>query len=426
MKTQSTLGIIAVATLLLSGCGGGGGGGGGLQVVGLKAFITVPGVGAATNFSFDISAVDTVKGRYYFTDRNNKSVDVFDTKTNTFIKQITGGFAGCDTGPTCAGANNDKSGPDGLNIIPGTTFIYVGDVNSVKIIDTQTDTVVNTIAIGGASGFRADEGCYDPDHKIFMINSPGESPPFATFIDTVTQKIIATVLWTDPGTGPTGRKSDGLEACVYDHATASFLNNNDGSTANPHGEVDVIPASFVLAGTPAAPVTLTLPVPTAGNGFKIFPLGNCDPTGIDLGPGTDVGVMCRQSTTGAPLTFIILDRTNGAVRATLNAGGGDQIAYDAATNRYYLADSRFTASGLAAVGGACSAAVPCTPLLIVVDAATRQIVASFNTGNNAHSIAVDPVNHQVYLPISSAAAPPGCATCAANFPSGGVSVFSTQ
>ena len=425
MKTHSTLGTILVATLLLAGCGGGGGGtstGG----IALKAFIAVPGVGAATNFSFDISAVDTVKGRYYFTDRNNKSVDVFDTKTNTFIKQITGGFAGCDTGPTCNGATNDKSGPDGLNIIPGTTFIYVGDVNSVKIIDTQTDTVVNTIAIGGTSGLRADEGCYDPDHKIFMINSPGESPPFATFIDTVTQKIIATVLWTDPGTGPTGPKSLGLEACVYDQATASFYNNNDGSTANPHGEVDVIPASFVLAGTPAAPVTLTLPVPTAGNGFKIFPLGNCDPTGLDLGPGTDLGVMCRQGTTGAPLTFLILDRTTGAVRATLNAGGGDQIAYDAATNRYYLAASRFTASGLAAVNGACSAASPCTPLLTVVDATTRQIVASFNTGNNAHSIAVDPVNHQVYLPISSAAAPAGCATCAANFPSGGVSVFSTQ
>ena len=75
--------------------------------------------------------------------------------------------------------------------------------------------------------------------------------------------------------------SAGLEACVYDHGTASFLVNNDGSTANPHGETDVIPATFVLAGTPANPVTLTLPVPTAGSGFKIFPLGNCDPTGID-------------------------------------------------------------------------------------------------------------------------------------------------
>ena len=261
--------------------------------------------------------------------------------------------------------------------------------------------------------------------QVGPVSQP-ENPPFATFIDTVTQKIIATVLWTDPGSGAGGPPSAGLEACVYDHATASFLNNNDGSTANPHGEVDVIPAAFVLTGTPANPVTLTLPVPTAGNGFKIFPLGNCDPTGLELGPGTDLGVMCRQGTTGTLLTFQILDRTNGTVRSVLNAGGGDQIAYDTATNRYYLAASRFTANGLAAVNGACSAAVPCFPVLIVVDAGTRQILGSATTGNNAHSVAVDPVNHQVYLPFSSAAAPAGCATCAASFPSGGVGVYSTQ
>ena len=424
MKTYGTLGTMMVAALVVAGCNGSNNSSSN-SGVGLKAIMGVPNVGATTNFSFDISAVDTVKGRYYFTDRNNKSVDVFDIKTNTFIKQITGGFAGCDTGPTCAGANNDKSGPDGLNIIPGTNFIYVGDVNSVKIIDTQTDTVVNTIAIGGTSGLRADEGCYDPDHKLFMINSPGESPPFATFIDTTTQKIIATVLWTDPGSGPAGPASAGLEACVYDHASGSFYNNNDGSTANPHGEVDVIPASFVLAGTPNAPVTLTMPVPTPGSGFKIFPLGNCDPTGIDLGPGTDLGVMCRQGTTNALLTFQILDRTNGAVRTVLNAGGGDQIAYDAATDRWYLAASRFTANGLAGVGGACTAAVPCTPQLIVVDGSSREIVASVATGNNAHSVGVDPVGHQAYLPYSSAAAPGGCATCA-TFPNGGVGVYSTQ
>src|SRR3979490_3307087 len=143
MKSHGTLGTILIATLLLAGCGGGGGGSI-LHSLALKAFIAVPGVGTTTNFSFDISAVDPVKGRYYFTDRNNKSVDVFDLKTNTFIKQITGGFAGCNTGPTCVGADNAKSGPDGLNLIPGTTLIYVGDVNSVKIIDTQTGTVVKT------------------------------------------------------------------------------------------------------------------------------------------------------------------------------------------------------------------------------------------------------------------------------------------
>ncbi|HSV23892.1 MAG TPA: hypothetical protein VLJ17_12790 [Xanthobacteraceae bacterium] len=423
MKTRYTHSLLMVVTLLLSGCPGGGDNNNNLAIQ-FEKTMAVPNVGGTTNFSFDISAVDPVMARYYFTDRNNKSVDVFDIKTDTFLKQITGGFAGCNTGPSCVGADNSKSGPDGLTLISGTTLIYVGDVNSVKIIDTQTDTVVKTIAIGGASGLRADEGCYDPDDKIFMISSPEESPPFATFIDTTTQQIIATVLFTDPGTGPGGPPAAGLEACVYDHGTASFIVNNDGSTANPHGEVDVIPAAFIRTGNPANPVTLTLPVPTAGSGFKIFPLGNCDPTGLDLGPGTDMGVMCRQGTTGALLTFQILDRTNGTVRAVLNAGGGDQIAYDAATDRYYLASSRFTANGLAAVNGACSAAAPCTPMLFLVDATTRQIVTSIATGNNAHSVGVDPMTHQVYLPFSSPAAPAGCATCAANFPAAaGVGVY---
>jgi hypothetical protein len=240
-----TVGAAAIVALILSGCGGGGHNN---NSNGLTAVIPVANVTAGTNFSFDISGVDSARGRMYFTDRNNKSVDVIDIASNTHIKSITGGFAGCNTGPTCAGANNGLSGPDGLNIIPGTTLIYVGDVNSVKIVDTQTDSVVKTIAIGGTSGNRADEGCYDPDHKIFMINSPEESPPFATFIDTTSQKIIA---------NPVHRRAAvhrhhalGPEA-AYDHASASFITNNDGSTANPNGEVDVIPVSFIMAGTSA-------------------------------------------------------------------------------------------------------------------------------------------------------------------------------
>src|ERR1700738_62001 len=209
------------ACLMLNGCGDENNSN--FVNVTLKAIIGIPNVTTGTNFSFDIAEVDSASGRMYFTDRNNKSVDVIDIRTNTLLKQITGGFFGCDTGPTCAGASNPKSGPDGLNRIPGTPFIYVGDVNSVKIIDTRTDTVVNTIAIGGNSGFRADEGCYDPDHKIFMIASPDESTPFVTVIDTTTQKIIATVLFPDPGTGAAGPPSGGLEACVYDHGTMSFL-----------------------------------------------------------------------------------------------------------------------------------------------------------------------------------------------------------
>ena len=186
----------------------------------------------------------------------------------------------------------------------------------------------------------------------------------------------------------------------------------------------MIPASFILAGTPTAPVTLTLPAPTAGNGFKIFPLGNCDPTGLDLGPGTDMAVSCRQGTASVPLTVEIMDRTTGAVRATLNAGGGDQITYDPASNRYYLAASRWTSSGNSS-GSGCTTASPCTPVLATIDAASRTVVSLRPTGNNAHSVAVDPNTRQVYMPYSSATAPAGCdqTTCSA-VPDGGVLVLS--
>src|SRR5438874_5355522 len=241
MKRYSTRRLGFATTLILAGCTSSG--------PTLVADTPIPNVTTGTNFSFDLGTVDAVAGRYYFTDRNNKSVDVVDTKTNKLIAQISG-FAGCFTTANtavanCAGADNGHSGPDGINLISGTNFIYVGDVASVKVVDKTTNSIVTTINVATAGGddthLRADEGCYDPDDKVYMISSPEQNPPFATFIDTTANppKIIARINF--PGAG-------GLEACVYDSGTKSFLVNNDGTTANPDGEVDVIPASFVATG----------------------------------------------------------------------------------------------------------------------------------------------------------------------------------
>ena len=94
------LGLAFLASVILSGCGGGGSSN---ITPGLVTVIPVPGVTTGTLFSFDISAVDGAKRRMYYTNRNSQSVDVIDIPTNTFLKRITGGFAGCNTGPTCVG-----------------------------------------------------------------------------------------------------------------------------------------------------------------------------------------------------------------------------------------------------------------------------------------------------------------------------------
>jgi hypothetical protein len=52
------------------------------------------------------------------------------------------------------------------------------------------------------------------------------------------------------------------------------------------------------------------------------------------------------------------------------------------------------------------------------------VLQKIPTGNNAHSVAVDPVSGRVFVPYSSAASPAGCATCADNgFIDGGILVF---
>lgn len=400
--------LAATAVIALAGCGGHDDNNSGPRYL---SDIAVPNIKAGVNFSFDIGAIAGT--RYVFTDRNNASLDSIDISSKAFLKTIQGSgdlaFTGLGPGP------NSSAGPDGA--ITVGNLVYVGDVNSVKIVDPAAGVVQSKITVS-STGVRADEGCLDPTHGILMISSPEEPTPFATFIDTATQRIVAKVTFTDNAGKPTA----GLEACRYDPTGDNFYVNVDGSTANPHGELVKLPGAAVRA------------IPSGGTqnytalaGVAMYAEGNCDPTGLALGPGTDIAVGCREATTGAPLLLQIMNRSSGAIVASLNAGGGDQLEYDAPTNRYYNAASRWTSSGNASTNGACSTASPCTPVLTIVDAAKRSVVTRLNTGNNAHSVAIDPATGTIFVPYSSATSPAGCPGCAANgFVNGGVSVFAAK
>jgi len=367
-----------LAAAALAGCGGGDHDNNGSTTPTPPKLLTNIAVPDASNppFSFDISDVEA--GRYYLADRNNKAVDVVDTKSNALIAQIPGPFAG-------AGPTTNQSGPDGIVSVPGTNTIYVGDVDSLKVIDTAAQKTVNTIVISN-SGSRVDEGCYDPDDQVVMFASPGDTPPFVTLVSTKTQQIVAKL----PFNG-----SSGLEACTYDPASKSFLINNDGTATNPDGEVDVIPASAAAAGSPSV--------------TKSLPLGKCAPAGIVLGPNNDVLVGCDPPA-GSPLITLILDRSSGAIRATLPFGGVDQVAYDPASDRYFLPARHYVSSGTAAASGY-------SPQMAVISGNSRQLLFQVAVGTGAHSVAIDSTLGQVYVPYQ-----PG----AAGFPNGGISVFSTR
>ena len=358
------------------------------------------------SFVFDISYAD--QGRYYIADRTNKSVDAFETGHDGLIAVITGtgdkAFHGVD-----ASGSPDKSGPNGVVGIPGKNIVYVGDVASVKVVDTSSNTVTMNIpvpnpALGGPSPYRADEGCYDPDDNLVMFAHPadldatvnGNPAPIATWISTTSNTIVAQFQYLgDPNEA-------GLEQCAYDSGTKSFYLNNDGTTANPEGQVDVFTAASVKAGTP---IQIS----------KSYPLGKCNPAGLALGPGTDMMVTCVPDP-GLPIKSLILNRTNGATVASVAVGGADQIAYDSVSNRYFLSMRYWVDTGISN-GPVNTTATPANPALGIVDAATHLVVAKLPAGNNAHSLAVDGPNHKVYVPHNAGKGA---------FASPGISVYSSQ
>jgi hypothetical protein len=394
--------VAALLSGLLAACGGGGGGGTLQPTPMASRFLPVTGAGASTNFNFDLSLVNG--NRYYFTDRTNGAVDVFDTFSGMQIAQIKG-FAG-------SGASNAVSGPDGINAVGN--LLYVGDVNSVKIIDPTSNAIIKTITVGNQN-VRADEGCVDAKHGLYFIATPEANPPYVTVINTQTQAVVAQINFTDPQNNPTA----GLEQCQYDPNNDTFYVNNDGTTTNPHGELIAIPEASIRAIAPGATVNYTALAGAVG-----YPEGDCDPTGLALGPGTDIAVNCREGTAGSPLLVEIFNRNTGALVTTLAAGGGDQLIYDAGQNRYYTAASRWTPSGLSS-GGSCVAngVAACTPRLITIDAASRTVLSRVASGNNAHSVALDPAKGVIYMPTSSDAKPGGCIDC--HVGSAGVLTFFT-
>ncbi|RQR35840.1 MULTISPECIES: YncE family protein [unclassified Burkholderia] len=353
----------------------------GADAGGPKLITTIP-VTSEKSFGFDISAVSD--GNYYLADGANGTLDVFDATTMKLRDRIKADFAGI--GPT-----HEKSGPSGVLPIPGTSQVYVGDVNAVKVIDVASKQLVKRIEVS-ASGIRADEGCLDPKHHVAMFSSGAEQPPFVTFINTETQSVIAKMPLAD---------STGLEACEFDAKNDNFVLNNDGTKANPKGEVDLIPAKSVLEGKPVVQ--------------SVFKLKGCEgPTGIALGPGNDALIGCDPDE-GGKQTTVIIDRTNGTPLAQLPFGGADEVAYDPVSNRYFLAAGHHSADNVSRVG---AKDAKFDSALGIVDASTRSLVAIVPTGKFSHSVAVDGASHHVFVPYGAGSSE--------QFPGTGVAVFATE
>jgi hypothetical protein len=323
--------------------------------------------------AFDISYDDPNIDLYVLSDRTNASVDMVDARTDTFIGRV-GGFKGVVT--VNGTADNDMSGPDGVTIV-NDKQIWAGDGNStMKVIDIASRQIIDTISTGGK--LRVDEMAFDPrDHLVAAAND-ADTPPFITFFDTTTDQIVGKV--TFDGTNGTPDATGGIEQTKWSPETGMFY------------------TSVPQIGSNVANGGVAVTDPRTMQVVAIYPVQNCSPAGLALGPRHQALIGCSASFGTSPNLLtqtVVIDIKNGnIVKNITQIGGNDEVWYDRGSNHYYLGAS----SNVSNTGAS-------MPELGFVDAATNMFDGSVATSTTAHSVAADRLNEHVFLPIGFV--PPG-------------------
>jgi hypothetical protein len=244
----------------------------------------------------------------------------------------------------------------------------------------------------GASGHAA--GPYNPDvpcHHSPQVTATTATKPGGVFCPA------------GPGLRPgcVGTVAPaGLGGMIYYPPTHTFLLTNGNATSDiTVGSIDVIDPlhKIIVGGVPKY-------VPAIINSFPIY---NCMPTSLNLGPGTDVLVGCADHDGRAfsPNT-IIINGTTGAVLTTINnVGFVDETWYNPGDNNYYLG----------------ARDMPTGPVLGVINAGTRLWLQNVPTNGNAHSVAADPINNHIFVPL-----PSGGTNCETIVADGCVGVYAAQ
>jgi hypothetical protein len=366
------------------------------EVFKVKAVIGVPGV--ASFFSFDISWFDPKLNKFFLADRNNKAIQVVDP-TDFSIKPFPNpGFAGF-TG------NNDTSGPDGVLTANNHTELWVGDTGpqptgpgQVWVMDATTGAIKtltggakNPISVGGTT--RADELCYDPKDNLIMIASPGEDPPFVTFISTKTYTVASRL--TFDGTGGTPKATNGLEQCQWDSQTGKFYQN--------------VPAVNGTAGQDDVPGAVSVIDPKTMKVEKSFPVpfdACAGPQGMAIGPDDQILLGCNAPSPGGHRNTAVINKRTGTVKKVFkDLGGADAVTFNE-DDLHFIIPSCNTACRTVPVKGAITG----PQLLGIVDAKELRLDHTVTTaeqnsdtiitsGNprTAHSVAAG--GHQIFLPI---------------------------
>jgi hypothetical protein len=414
---------VVAAVLTLVGGNAAWAGDGGHGAVTLLGTIPIPGTAANTTggnmYVFDISFVDQQSRTYYLADRSNAVVDIVDTKTNTLLFQLSGGFKGF-TG------NNGTSGPNG--VATGGHCLFVTDAPSrVVSFDTSTfpPTIVSAVSTASGDLNRADELAFDPHDNLLLTINNADTPPFGTFIKVNP----STCALTQPTAPPPG-------VAAPDRILFNVAGGVDATNGAEQPQWDPDTRRFYLSIPQIGPNPSSGGVvsidPTTNKIDKTFPISFCSPAGLTKGPGHDFLVGCNtvfdtagglwtqtDPNTAAPIQ-VILNVSTGAVTQVAGVGVGDEVWFNSGDGNYYTASSTSPLRPLDLSGPPDAQGAAILGVINAEDKSLLQLVPTFNvpavtgTGahpaSTAHSVAADAKNNQVYVPLGANNVYTGCLT----------------
>jgi hypothetical protein len=305
------------------------------------------------------------------------------------------------------------------------------NVSTTGSVGVSVDTVAATFpcpdpssvhVFSGVSGSVDDGPAGDPGFGVLPTGANYVIPCHHGPVINQTTGVFCSQ--TNPASGCAGAVAPaGLGAMAWDPGTGYLLltNSNSIGSATNIGNVDVINPQLdnntctnvagTLTGQPCGPIVV---------GTFVTP--NCMPTSLVQGPGENFLVGCADHDGEAfPPNEYIINLSGGFSAssgynvnctstpmvnciAINTVGGVDEVWYNPGDNKYYLAARDMPTGGM----------------MGVIDAGTNQWLVNVLTGSNAHSIAADPSNNHVFVPLQAGA---GCTTQSAN---GCVGVYAQQ
>jgi DNA-binding beta-propeller fold protein YncE len=324
MKSRSTSVIVAALAAMISASPAPAGG---LKQV---AEISIPGEPIT---DIGIMAIDQTTGLGYLADKTNKSVVVFDTKTDKFVARIPGFVGRLKDG--------NASGPNGVVVVKGEVWVSDGD-STIKVIDAKTGQVTGTVATGERARQRMAVGEQRRRHR----RHPNDAPPLASS-DAPDHKTLAKILIPNPANLERSRtRPSGM---FYSHPgiRADTTKGYDRSQKRQAREVartrvssDVSPSSrtqpFSRCSTPR-------PSPKPGGDMAIFDIAAGKVETVLAGYGGNGGSTVNRklgqyyhSTSGGTL-MVVDTKTKKGLQQIPTSNGARSLGVSLANNRVYVA-----------------------------------------------------------------------------------------